>query len=278
LSSPARPELAIVVVSYNTLAELTRCLESLHLHPPSATHQIVVVDNASSDGSADAVRRDWPSVLLIETGANLGFARANNVGIRAGRSDLVLLLNSDTIVPPGSIDRLVDDLRRHPEAAAVGPRLVGGGGRPEISYGSMIGPFNELRRKLLMALHERGFGPVSRWVDRATRRECWPDWVSGACLLVRRDDADAVGLFDERFFLYTEDVDFCAALRQRGRLVRYTPEAEVVHLRGRSRAAMPAESERFYRQSQLAFYAKHHPRWEKWLRRYLRLRGRLPDG
>jgi GT2 family glycosyltransferase len=103
------------------------------------------------------------------------------------------------------------------------------------------------------------------------------DWVSGACLLVRRADAEAVGLLDERYFLYTEDVDFCAAIRARGRRILFTPAAQIVHLRGRSRQTAPGPSEKAYRRSQIAFYEKHHPRWAPWLRLYLRLKGRLPD-
>ena len=102
------------------------------------------------------------------------------------------------------------------------------------------------------------------------------DWVSGACLLVRRTDAEAVGLLDERYFLYTEDVDFCAAIRARGRHVLFTPQAHVIHLRGRSRATVADRMNAAYRRSQLAFYEKHHPRWAPLLRAYLAVRGHLP--
>jgi N-acetylglucosaminyl-diphospho-decaprenol L-rhamnosyltransferase len=103
------------------------------------------------------------------------------------------------------------------------------------------------------------------------------DWVSGACLLVRRADAEAVGLLDERFFMYTEDVDFCASVRARGRAVLFAPAAEIVHVRGRSRQTAPRAAEAAYRRSQVAFYEKHHPRWAAVLRFYLRVRRRLPD-
>ena len=109
--------------------------------------------------------------------------------------------------------------------AVVGPRLVDGDGRAELSFGRMIGPFNELRQKILMRGHAAQQTAISSSVDRATRREQFPDWVSGACLLVRRRDADAVGLLDERYFMYLEDVDFCAAIRARGRRVLFTPAA-----------------------------------------------------
>jgi len=269
-------DLAIVIVSYNTRDDLARALSSLETAPPECGAEIVVVDNASSDGSAQMVRERWPGVRVIDAGGNLGFSKANNIGIRATASELVLLLNSDTVVPPGAIDRLVADLRSHPEAAVAGPRLVDADGRTELSFGPMITPLNELRQKVLLRLYERGFGPAVRRVERDANRARPVDWVSGACLLVRRADAEAVGLLDERFFLYTEDVDFCASIRTRGRVVRFTPAAEVVHARGRSRRHDPRSSSAAYRRSQLAFYAKHHPFWAPVLRLYLSLRGQHP--
>ena len=269
-------DLAIVIVSFNTREDLLLALTSLHEPPPSTPHEIVVVDNASSDGSLATVRERWPGVTAIDAGGNFGFARANNIGIRASTSQLVLLLNSDTIVPRGAIDSLVAELRAHPEAAVIGPRLVDATGRPEISFGPMIGPFNELRQKVIGRLYERGVGPVRRYVERGLSRPRQVDWVSGACLLVRRADADAVGLLDERYFLYTEDVDFCAAVRARQRAVRFTPAVEIRHLRGRSRAVDPAGARAAYRRSHLAFYAKHHPGWWRLLRWYLAAKRELP--
>ena len=270
--------LDIVVVSYNACADLEACLASIRAAPPGRPHAIVVVDNASRDGSADAVAERWPDVQLIRNARNLGFAAANNVGIRACSGALVLLLNSDTIVPAGALDRLVAALERHPHAAIAGPRLVDARGRPELSFGRALGPWNEFRQRALGTLYEREVAAVGRWVARRVATEQWPDWVSGACLLVRRPDAEAVGLLDERYFMYGEDVDFCAAVRARGRAVLFTPDAEIVHLRGRSRASAPEATRVAYRRSQLAFYAKHHPRWVAPLRLYLRLKGELPPG
>ncbi|HEX7486942.1 MAG TPA: glycosyltransferase family 2 protein [Vicinamibacterales bacterium] len=270
-------DLAIIIVSYNVRDELAQAIESISSAPPVASHDVVVVDNASSDGSLDMVRERYPEVRAIGAGANLGFSRANNIGIRATASNLVLLLNSDTVVPPGAIDDLVRDLRAHPEAAIAGPRLVDADGRPEISIGPMIGPFNELRQKLTGVLYRRGWGPIRRHVERSLATPQEVDWVSGACLLVRRADAESVGLLDERFFLYTEDVDFCAAVRARGRRVRFVPAVEIQHLRGRSRTHDPLAAKAAYRRSHLAFYAKHHPGWHRVLRWYLRVMGHLPE-
>jgi N-acetylglucosaminyl-diphospho-decaprenol L-rhamnosyltransferase len=267
------PRLSIVIVSYNARRDLERCLQSLYEPPPATSHEILVVDNASSDGSA-ASARAWSDIQVIELPENLGFARGTNTGIRASRGSLLLLLNSDTVVPPDAIDRLVAELDRDSRTSIVGPRLVGSDGRAELSFGSMMGPLSELRQKLLVRTHAAKVPVLSGLVDRMTCRDRFPDWVSGACLLVRRTDAEAVGLLDERYFMYAEDVDFCAAVRARGGRVRFAPAITVVHARGRSAAAARASTEAAYRRSQIAFYEKHHPRWAPVLRWYLRLRGR----
>jgi N-acetylglucosaminyl-diphospho-decaprenol L-rhamnosyltransferase len=261
------PRLSIIIVTYNVRADLERCLQSLVTHKPRVDHEILVVDNASTDDTVATLRARWPGIRLIEAGSNVGFSKANNIGIRQSFGELVLLLNGDTLVPAGAVDALVSLLDRRPDAAVAGPRLVDEAGHAELSFGRMISPFNELRQKL------RARGDV----ERLTSLEREVDWVSGACLLTRRLDAEAAGLLDERFFIYTEDVDFCAAVRARGRRVLFTPSAQVVHLRGRSRQTAPRAADAAYRRSQVAFYEKHHPRWAPILRFYLRVRRRLPD-
>lgn len=263
-------DLAIVIVSYNTRSDLENCLQSLHDHPPHASHEIVVVDNASRDGSVEAVRSRWPGVSVIALTSNVGFASANNAGIRRTESELVLLLNSDTIVPEGAIDRLIAALHELPGASVVGPKIVDDAGHLELSYGRMMTPLAELRQKLLV----RYASPLTlSWMTAETRQV---DWVTAACMLVRRRDAEAAGLLDERYFMYCEDVDFCAAVRANGGNVYFTPLAQVVHLRGRSWRANPAATAESYRRSQLAFYRKHHPLWVPLLKVYLALRGKLP--
>ena len=268
--------LSIIIVSYNSSVHLENCLASLTRSPPAVGHEIVIVDNASPDGTADVTRARWPAVRVLDAGGNLGFARGNNLGIRHTFGELILLLNPDTIVPPGAIDTLVTVLDGRPDAAAVGPRLVDGEGWAEVSFGRMISPLSEFRQKALVRGQDRRLPGISQYVERATRRARTVDWVSAACLLVRRTDAEAVGLLDERYFMYAEDVDFCAALRSRGRRVLFTPAAEVTHLRGKSAATAASATRDAYRRSQLAFYAKHHPLWVPALRLYLRLRGELP--
>lgn len=266
------PVLSIIIVSFNTRADLRRCLASLHDPAPQLPHEIIVVDNASSDGSALEASAH-ANVRLIETGANLGFSAANNRGIRASLGRHLLLLNSDTLVPPGAIDALVAVLEAHPEAAVVGPRLVDGQGRAELSFGAMMSPLAEWRQRRLVRGVASGDARIVAHVEAVTRRAHWPDWVSGACLLVRRAAAERAGLLDERYFMYTEDVDFCATVRAQGGRVLFTPEVEIVHLGGRSKATAPEATHAAYRRSHVAFYRKHYP----WLAPFLRLYTRLRD-
>lgn len=271
------PDVTIVIVSFNARRDVERCLRGLTEHPARTSHRIVVVDNASTDGTPETVGRLFPDVTVIQQVENLGFAAATNRGFRATSSEFVLLLNGDTVVPAGAIDHLVDVLRASPDVAVVGPRLVDEDGVAELSTGAMIGPCSELRQKIIGHLHRRGVRPVRRYVERQSRLERQPDWVSGACLMTRRLAAERAGLLDERYFLYNEDVDFCAAVRRQGGQVRFTPEVSVVHGRGRSTATAPAASAAAYRRSQIAFYRKHHPRWVPVIEMYLRLTGRHPS-
>jgi len=269
--------LAIIIVSFNSRRDLEEALRSLTGPPPSVAHEIVVVDNASTDATPAYVREHWPNVRLIVSESNLGFAQANNLGIRSTGGDLVLLLNPDTIVTAAAVDRLVSVMSARPEVAVVGPRIVDGRGRVELSFGAMITPWAELRQKILVRGNDRGVPAIASLVERMTRRTRLVDWVSGACLLIRRTDLEAAGGFDPRFFMYAEDVDLCAAVRARGGAVLFTADTEVVHLRGRSAASAPEKARSAFRRSQLAFYATHHAGWVPLLRMYLRIRGKLPD-
>lgn len=267
--------LAIVIVTHNSRAEIDACLRSVVNAPFEP--DVVVVDNGSTDGTVAVVRQRFPAVRVVEAGGNRGFARANNLGAAQTRGDLLLLLNPDTVVAPGTVAALVGVLDGHPEAAIVGPRLLDAHRCPELSFGPPITPWGELKQKALLSLYNRKVPVAVRYVEHRSRIAGERAWVSGACLLIRRADWEAVGGFDERFFMYTEDVDLCASVRARGRTVRFVPEAEVLHLRGRSAARNP-DTERLRHSSHLAFYEKHLPRWVGPLRFYRRITGRGAHG
>ncbi len=265
----------IIIVNFNTRAEVLACLTSLHAAMSERVARIVVVDNASTDDSVAAIRAAFPSVLLITLDQNRGFGAANNAALRTSVADFVLFLNSDTIVPPGAIDGLHARAMAQ-QAVAAGPKLIDAAGRPEVSFGRMLSPWSELVQQTRQRLAASASAWAQSYVDRLVAGERTVDWVSGACLLAHRESTMAVGGFDERFFLYEEDVDLCAALRARGGRILFAPGTHVVHLRGRSvtRSERPPGAPSHYDRSHIAFYEKHAPFWAPWLRRWLRLRGR----
>ncbi len=267
------PHLDIIIVNYNTAAHVMACLASLRAAPPTTPHHICVVDNASSDMSVAWVTKRWTDIEVLALPENIGFAAANNVGIRRSAAPLILLLNSDTVVPEGAIDRLVARLDAT-GAVAAGPRLIDASLSPEVSFGPMLTPWGEAVQRLRVTLAARKGRWARRYIVRHVSRERTVDWVSGACLLVRRSAADAVGLLDERYFMYEEDVDFCAALRARGGRILFTPAAEIVHVRGGSSTATGQSVSPLYDRSHVRFYEKHAPRWAPWLRAWLAMRGR----
>jgi len=269
--------LTIVIVAFNARDDLERCLRSIESAPPAIDHEVIVVDNGSNDGAPEMVDATFAGVRLIRLARNVGFGAANNVAAQASRGELVLLLNPDTVVPRNAIDGLAAELLSHPEAAAIGPRLVDASDRLELSFGPMPGLLGEAWQRALGTALDRRLWPVDRWIAARVRRARAVCWVSGACLLVRRADANAVGWFDERFFLYWEDVDFCTALRARGRQVRFTPAVEVQHVRGRSSLPGHRATSLAYRRGQLDFYRKWKPWWVPILSAYLRARGAHPD-
>jgi N-acetylglucosaminyl-diphospho-decaprenol L-rhamnosyltransferase len=269
----ARPadDVDMIIVNHNTRDELADCLKSLHDARPACVARIIVVDNHSTDDSVATVERRWPDVEIRALDHNIGFGPANNVALRESTASYCLLLNSDTVVPPGAIDALLDRLIAN-GATAAGPLLRDGHGRPEISFGPMLAPWSELVQKMRVRLAARGGSLADWYVGPLVSAERFVDWVTGACLLVRREAARDAGFFDERYFLYEEDVDFCAALRARGGTILFTPRAEVQHLRGRS--APSRASRAHYDRSHLAFYEKHHPAWAPALRLWQQVRGR----
>jgi GT2 family glycosyltransferase len=265
---------SVVIVTHNSGHEIGECLQSV-LAQTAVPIEIVVVDNNSTDSTVAVVHTSFPAVRVVELHENAGFARANNAGAAATRGSFLLLLNPDTVVSERALERLVGALERRPDAAIAGPRLIDADGAPELSFGPAIGPWGELTQKTLLSMYNRRVQVAVRHVERVTMIAGPRDWVSGACLLIRRADWNNVGGLDERFFMYTEDVDLCASVRERGRLVWFEPSAEVRHLRGRSASRNP-ETARLRRLSHLAYYDKRLPRWSGLLRAYLRMTGRGP--
>ncbi len=253
--------LSIVIVNWNTSDLLNRCLASLLRCPQRCSFEVIVVDNASSDGSSEMVMREFPMVRLIQNTTNLGFARANNQGIQASQGRYVLLLNSDTVVPEGTLASLASFMDQHPDAGACGPRLLRPDGTPQpYAFGGDPTLGYLLARGLKQLLLHRY---LHDWATDTVQKV---DWVSGACLLVRRQAIEQVGLLDENIFMYFEDNDWCLRMRKAGWKVYYNPRVEVIHIGGQSLAKNPSAQRSYYRSLEY-FYAKHYGLLAGWLLR-----------
>lgn len=256
MTSPG-PRVTAIVVSFNTRDDTLRCLRSLRqdLVPPT---QIVVVDNASGDGSVDAIRASFPDIAMLALDANLGYGVANNRALVQVRTPYALLLNSDAEIHPGAVESLAEYLDAHPRVGLVGPRTLNPNGTPQISWGPRLTPFNEWRhRRWQRAVAAKDSAAYAR-LETLARRTHAPDWLSGCCLLVRMESLREVGFFDEGYFLYEEDADLCLRLRRAQWGLAFVPEAEVVHHVGRSVATEPQRSRLEYHRSHLRYYALHN--------------------
>ena len=257
-SIPSSPpvEVSVVIVSWNTRALLETCLASVDGPAAGSAIDVVVVDNASEDGSAEMVRRNFQNVRLIENDENVGYARANNQGIRAGRSDFVLLLNSDTQLRHGVIERLASFLRANPEVAAVGPRVANPDGSLQTSCYPTPTLFREFWRLFhLDALLPLGSYAMSRW-DQIRPQEV--EILLGACILVRREAMERVGLLNETYFMYSEDLDLCYRLRRDGGRIFWYPSAEIVHHGGQSTRQVSRQMFLQLYRSKLAFFRLYY--------------------
>jgi GT2 family glycosyltransferase len=251
------PRLSVIVVSCNTRADTLLCLRSLREHVRLPI-EVLVADNDSRDGSAEAVRHDFPEALVLPMLSNVGFAAANNRALARTASPYVLFLNSDAEVRPGAIEALLGALEAHPEAALAGPRTLNADGTIQLSWGPALTPFSEWRQRRWIRGVARRDPRILARIDALARREHRPAWLSGSCLLARREALQAVCGFDEGYFLYEEDVDLCARLRVKGWEVLFVPQAEIVHKGGSSAPASGARTWLEYHKSHIRYYRRHN--------------------
>ena len=258
------PELSIAIVSWNTRELLRDCLGSIRQDPRSAAWELFVVDNASGDGSADMVAECFPEAEVIRNRVNLGFSGGNNLALARARGRHLLLLNPDTRVDPGALGGMVDFADRNPGVGAVGPRLEDGAGNLERSWGRSPGTLPLIAHKLLL---HRLF--PDRRLARLRGGAADVGWVTGACLLVRREAAEAAGPLDDGMFMCHEDVEWCMRLRSAGWRVVHFPRSRVVHHEGRSIGQRLGEMLVVSQRGQYYLYQKHFGRGRLHLLRLL---------
>jgi GT2 family glycosyltransferase len=255
-------DLSTVIVHYRALETLQVCLEAVDVAANRLTHETVVVDNDPEAGLTARLRRDSPGVRVLVNAVNVGFSRAVNQGIAATTGEFVLVLNPDCVLDPQALTILLRYARVHPRAGVVGPQLRNRDGSLEFSARSFpsAAAFLFNRYSLLTRLFPNNrFSRrylLTDW-DHASVREV--DWLSGACLLVRREAIAAVGPMDEGFFMFNEDVDWCRRMKDGGWTVTYVPEARAVHDVGASRKRVPMRLIFERHRGMIRYFHKHHP-------------------
>jgi len=262
------PDVSVIIVNYNNRACLLKTLESLFQDSEARGYEIFVVDNASDDDSVEAVQRNFPAVKVIVQLKNVGFAGANNLGAEQASGRYLLFLNNDTHVPEGTIGKLLQIKKNHPEYGIVAPLILYPDESFQLSWGSDLHLHTEAFLKFFAEKwHRWRYG---RKEGRMSRNVAW---VSGACFVMERDLFRQVGGFDEKFFLYVEDADLGRRVRRLGHKIHMTSDARIIHYMGQSVAKMPGRALLEAKKSQLLYYCKHNNRWESAvLKRYLLLR------
>lgn len=230
-------KVSIIIVSFNTKELLRNCILSIHKTTKSIGYEVIVVDNASTDGSPEMIETDFRDITIIKNTENLGFAKANNQAMRIAKGEYFLLLNSDTIVKEGAIEALVNFMEKQEKAAAVGPKVLNVDGTLQ-SKGFY---FPSLSESLILLFRVYKFFPKkirSYLFPKIFRDEntiSKVDWVIGCCILIQKDIVYKIGLLDEALFFYGEEVEWCYRAKKTGYSIYYFPKAEIIHYGGASK-------------------------------------------
>lgn len=247
---------SIVVLAYECREPLLACLASIQATMPAST-EVVVADNGSTDGGPEEVALRFPGVRILPMGGNLGYAAAMNRAVGATRGETVLLLNADVVVPPGGPSRLAAFLEGESKVGIAAPPIVGSDGRPRLTWGRRPGILSEAMRRVLERRVAAGSRLALAFGGGPIRRPRRVDWVSGAAILVRRVAFEAVGGFDEGFFLYFEDVDLCVRMARAGWSSWVIEGPAFRHEGGASARRRPRLAAEAYRRSQFRYFRKH---------------------
>jgi len=260
-------DLTVSIVSYNSLNFLRDCLDSILENPPSLKYEIIVVDNASADGSCELVQKNFPQVKLLRNSKNTGFAAANNKAISKTNSKYILLINSDCKVYKNSLDNLVSFMEKNKKVGIAGPKIINSDGSVQLSCRKFPSIFNAAFHTILTNIVPNN--PFSRKYKLADVNRDTPfevDWVSGSAMIIRRKALEDTGPIDERYFMYVEDLDLCYRMWQKSWKVYYYPCASILHHIGGSSGN--SELKACFRMQRSVFYffwKNHRKSWKIFL-------------
>lgn len=252
------PLLSVIIVNYNTREMTLKCLESIRADIEGIESEVILVDNASSDGSVEAIREQCPWVNVIASPKNLGFGAGNNLGLKIAQGDYFLLINTDALPHPGATRTLIEYLKNHPKTAVVGPKLLNADGSTQQSCFRFPSPTRAWMENLWISSVFRRISFVDDYRGWAHDQERAVDFVIGACILVRKSVYNKIGGFDERFFMYAEESDWMFRMHQAGWTISFTPTAVVTHLGGASGASEKPKINQMFFESLDNYELKHH--------------------
>jgi hypothetical protein len=255
--------LSVILINLNTCEFLRACLASMKARMDDSAFEVILVDNGSTDGSLEMVRDGFPLVRVFPQGKNLGFTKANNIGLRAARGKYLLVLNSDTEIVDNALESLCAFMDEHAEIGVLGPQLLNTDLTVQLSCRRFPSYRTALfhRYSLITKLFPRNrYSQEYLMTDIGHGCTMDVDWVSGAALLTRRETIEEVGLLDEGFFIYAEDVDWCYRMKQAGWRVAYYPDAKILHHIGRATRKIPYRMTYERHRSMWRFYRKHYSR------------------
>lgn len=260
-----RPDISIIIVNWKVRDLLDQCLASIFAYQKNYILEIFVVDNASGDGSVEMVRKKYPTVNLIPLEKNIGFGPANNLALKKSTADYIFLLNPDTEITAGFFDIILDYAKNHPQLAVVGPRIINQDGSQQDS----IRRFPDLLSQILILLKLKNVLHnnilLNRYLckDFDYSQEQSVDQIMGAAMFIKREVFDKIGLFDEKFFIWFEEVDLCKRIIKAGLEIKYFPQAKIIHWGGKSFSKNHLiKKQIIFNRSLLYYFIKHKALWQ----------------
>jgi len=268
--------LSIILVNYNGSDFLHDCLNTVEIFFDQYQYEVIIVDNFSEDDSIRLIQDNFPLFKLICSPTNLGFGKANNLAVQYSRGKHLLFLNTDTILTENTPKILSDYLKRNKDTAIIGSRVAFKDNSYQLSAGNLPSLAVELLDKIRYSLDNNCHSLFSKFYDRQYSKVQEVGWVTGACLMMRRDVFEQIGGFDENFFMYFEDKDICKRVKKLGYKVIYHPKTTIIHLLGGSSHGIKKSVNKYYRDSQLYYYQKHLGKFQtNILKLYLRISGKV---
>ena len=267
---------SIVLINYNGLSFLNECLNSIEQFADVISFEVIIVDNCSTDDSTKHIKDNFPSITLICSNINLGFGKANNLAVKHSHGEHLLFLNTDTILTEHTPQILSDYLIQHQDVGVISPRITFRDGSYQLSCGKLPNLAIEFIDKIRYGLDRKWHHVFGSLYNKQYSTIQEMGWLTGACLMMRRDVFEQIGGFDESFFMYFEDKDICKRVHEAGWKVVYYPQTSLIHLLGGSSSGVKKSTDTYYRDSQLYYYQKHLGKFQTAvLKFYLRLSGKV---